>query len=153
MKAHDLINTAVGLTGLDRRKPTQANLRRATSTAYYAVFHSLARTAADVLIGRKSKEAWRQVYRALEHGKVRSVCSNRQAMKIFPIEIQEFAETLVELQIKRHDADYLYDVRFAKEDTLALIFRAARAIEQLKGANRVDCCRFVVHLLFKQRSS
>ena len=74
-------------------------------------------------------------------------------MKIFPIEIREFADTFVDLQKKRHDADYSYEARFAKEDTLAVIHRADRAIEQLKGANRVDCCRFVVHLLFKQRSS
>ena len=153
MKAHDLIETAIGLAGLDQRRPTQANLRRAVSTAYYAVFHSLARTAADVLIGQKSKEAWRQVYRALEHGKARSACSNRQAMKIFPIEIREFAETFVELQINRHNADYSYEARYAKEDAMSAIYRAARAIDQLKGANIVDRRRFVVHLLFKQRSS
>ena len=154
MKAHDLIETAIGLAGLDQRRPTQANLRRAVSTAYYAVFHSLARTAADGLIGQKTgKEAWHQVYRALEHGKARSACSNKQAMKIFPIEIREFAETFVELQINRHNADYSYDARYAKEDAMSAIYRAARAIDQLKGTNIADRRRFVVHLLFKQRSS
>ena len=52
MKARDLITTARSLTELDPRQPTQANLRRAVSTAYYAVFHLLAHTAADLLIGR-----------------------------------------------------------------------------------------------------
>ena len=153
MKAHDLIETATRLAGLDQRRPTQANLCRAISTAYYAVFHSLARTAADVLIGQKSKEAWRQVYRALEHGRARSVCSNRQAMRIFPIEIREFTDTFVDLQINRHNADYAHEARYAKGDAMSAIYRAARAIDQLKGANIVDRRRFVVHLLFKQRSS
>ena len=72
MKAHDLIATARSLTGLDPRKPTQANLRRAVSTAYYAVFHLLARTAADLLIGRTHNSAWHLAYRALEHGNAKN---------------------------------------------------------------------------------
>ena len=68
MNSRDLIGTARGLTMLDPRRPTQANLRRAVSTAYYAVFHSLARTTADLLLGRKHDDAWHHMYRALEHG-------------------------------------------------------------------------------------
>ena len=35
----DLIGLAKTIADLDPKKPRQANLRRAVSTAYYAVFH------------------------------------------------------------------------------------------------------------------
>jgi hypothetical protein len=37
----DLLEQAVTLATLDVRKPKQANLRRAVSSVYYAVFHLL----------------------------------------------------------------------------------------------------------------
>ena len=73
-------------------------------------------------------------------------------MKDFPIEIRGFAATFVSLQIKRHEADYSYEARFARENTLAVIDRAERAVDQLKGANIVDQPTFVVHMPFKRRS-
>ena len=39
--AMDLLVQAQDLTRKDRRKPKQASLRRAVSTAYYALFHLL----------------------------------------------------------------------------------------------------------------
>ena len=151
MKARDLITTARSLTELDRRRPKQANLRRAVSTAYYAVFHSLAQTAADMLIGRKHPSAWHQVYRALEHGNAKNACLNKQAMQGFPREIQEFAKKFVALQNARHQADYSREASYDRQDTLAAIDRAAGAISQLEGASNHDRCGFVVHLLFKRR--
>ena len=77
MTPRDLIATARGLAEGDPRRPSQANLRRAVSTAYYAMFHCLAGTAADLLIGGSRSEAWHQVYRALEHGSAKGACRNR----------------------------------------------------------------------------
>ena len=70
------------------------------------MFHSLARTAADVLIGTKRSAAWHQVYRALEHGRASSACINKRAMQGFPSAIHDFADTFVALQEMRHQADY-----------------------------------------------
>ena len=42
MIPHDLIQTARRLTESGAVQPTQADLRRAVSTAYYALFHCLA---------------------------------------------------------------------------------------------------------------
>ena len=106
---------------LDPRQPTQANLRRAVSTAYYAVFHSLAHTAAGLLIGRKSSAAWHQVHRALEHGNAKSACQNKQSMQRFPHEIKEFADAFVDLQGARYQADYSYEANYDRQDTLAAI--------------------------------
>ena len=50
MNPHDLIRMARQLAsgdlGSGRGRPRQAELRRAVSTAYYAMFHALALTAA-----------------------------------------------------------------------------------------------------------
>ncbi|QPN65919.1 hypothetical protein [Synechococcus sp. CBW1006] len=49
--ANDLLTTAGQLAQLHERRPRQADLRRELSTAYYALFHGLAETAADRLVG------------------------------------------------------------------------------------------------------
>ena len=48
MNPHDLMAVARALAESDRALPLQATLRRAVSTAYYALFHCLAASAADL---------------------------------------------------------------------------------------------------------
>ena len=151
MISQDLIKTARELTKISRRRPTQANLRRAVSTAYYAVFHCLARVAADLLIGGSQDEAWHQVYRALQHGDAGKACQNKQAMQGFDNEIQDFAETFVALQEARNQADYALDGRYGKLDVLATIDRAEKAIEGFERADRQQRRTFVAHVLFIKR--
>ena len=153
MTPRDLIATAHSLAEGDPRRPSQANLRRAVSTAYYAVFHCLAGTAADLLIGGSRSEAWHRVYRALEHGSAKSACRNRQAMQRFPPEIQGFADTFVTLQKARQGADYALDARFDKPDVLAAIDSAETAIARIEQADTRHRRAFVVHVLFKRRPS
>ena len=78
MNSRDLIETARRLADSAVVLPTQTDLRRAVSAAYYALFHCLARTAADLLTGSSTDSPeWHQVYRALEHGKARLLASNK----------------------------------------------------------------------------
>jgi hypothetical protein len=73
----DLIVTARRLARANPNRPRQADLRRAVSTAYYAVFHALARQCADRFVGtghNRSRPAWQQVYRALDHGFAKNAC-------------------------------------------------------------------------------
>ena len=51
MSSPDLIDAARTLAESGRGRPTQARLRRAVSTGYYALFHTLAASAANLLIG------------------------------------------------------------------------------------------------------
>ena len=110
MKPSDLIETARDLTRAKSGKPRQASLRRATSAIYYALFHCLARTCADMIVGGRgadrSKSAWRQAYRALQHGWAKRRCQNHKIVNDFPVAIQDFAGMFVEMQDKRHRADY-----------------------------------------------
>ena len=66
---------ASGSVGSQRGRPRQADLRRAISTAYYALFHTLAGNCANLLVGgrasTRTRQAWRQLYRALDHGQVK----------------------------------------------------------------------------------
>ena len=61
--------------GERRGRPQQVQLRKAISAAYYAMFHALATSNADTLIGAsprfRSLPAWTQTYRALDHGLAR----------------------------------------------------------------------------------
>ena len=86
------------LTESSRAPPTQAKLRRAVSTAYYAMFHCLAASVADLFIGTARNPAWHRAYRALEHGRAKSACRQARTMREFPMEVCNFAKTFVELQ-------------------------------------------------------
>lgn len=92
--ADDLIATARRLARANAKKPRQAELRRAVSTAYYALFHALARNCADLFVGTgdaRSKGAWSQVYRALEHGFAKNACVQAAALG-FPANVVNAAD-------------------------------------------------------------
>ena len=152
MKPLDLIETARVLTESGTGRPTQASLRRAISTAYYAAFHCLAATAADLFIGQQRTPAWHRVYRAVEHGRVRNACREVRAMREFPVEIRNFAREFVVLQKARQQADYaLRPEAYTKSDVLVYIASAEWAIGELDQAD-IDAGRgFAAHALFRQR--
>lgn len=154
MQARDLIKTAKELAGSGDGKPRQSNLRRATSTAYYALFHALARCCADSLVGgpsaQRSKPAWRQVYRALEHGFSKNACQHG-AISRFPQEIQDFANMYVQMQDKRHTADYDPDAKSFKSAVMNDIAAAEVAIDDFTSTSLKDRRAFAAFVLFKHR--
>ena len=146
---------AAGGVGSGRGRPRQAELRRAVSAVYYAMFHALASCCADLLVGatRASRDqtAWEQTYRALEHGYARSQCNNRAAMSRFPAEIQEFGEWFVEMQRQRHQADYAPRIDFSRELVEKLIDDTAGIIEHFNAAPAKDRRGFATHVLLRMR--
>lgn len=150
---HDLIVTARRLARANPSKPRQADLKRAISTAYYATFHALAGLCADLFIGTggdRSRPAWRQVYRALEHGFAKNACS--QAVNLgFPPGVQNFANSFVRLQEERHRADYDPDARYSRAETQLLIANADQAISGLRRSARPDLRAFSALVLLKRR--
>lgn len=168
MNPRDLIETARGLTekpsvgvleggapSHEERpgRPTQADLRRAVSTAYYALFHCLAGGGADLIIGANRSPAWYQVYRALEHGRARNACLQKRAMQRFPPEIQDFADVFVDLQKARHQADYAPEGRYDEQDVLKTIDVAGNAIARFEQVDVRNRREFATHVLFPQRPS
>ena len=152
MRPPDLIEAARVLAEAAPGDPTQARLRRAISTAYYAVFHCLAATAADLFIGRQRTSAWHRVYRAVEHGRVRNACREVRAMREFPVEIRYFAKRFVALQKARQQADYALDTDdYRQSDVLVYIAAAELAIGQFEKVDIEARRGFAAHALFRQR--
>ena len=153
MTPHDLMEAARALAEPDHGRPTQARLRRAVSSVYYAMFHTLAETAADLFMGEARSPAWHRVYRALEHGRARSACQQERIMREFPAGIREFAKTFVVLQTERQKADYALDRKpYETTDVLEHIGSAERAIDRFARVDVESRRNFVAHVLFRQRA-
>lgn len=157
MNPHDLLRAAYQLA-LEPSigRPRQANLRRAISTAYYALFHALANCCADMLAGstraRRSQRAWRQTYRALEHGHAKNQCANQSVMSRFPLEIRGFGEAFIEMQALRHTADYDPDGQFARAEVLGYIEESEQAIRAFENVPASDRRAFAIYVLLRLRS-
>lgn len=157
MNPQDLIRIARGLatgTGQLRGRPRQTELCRAVSATYYALFHTLARCAANMLVGatrrNRSQPAWRQTYRALEHRQAKNRC-NSDAISAFPMAIQEFASAFVIRQRQRHIADYDPDAEFLRSDVLRFIAETEQVIAQFGKVNVKDRRAFAAYLLLPIR--
>jgi len=149
----DLIVTARRLARANPKRPRQADLRRAVSTAYYAAFHALAGECADRFVGTghgRSRGAWRQAYRALEHGFAKDACKQTENLG-FPAAITDFAGAFVQLQEERHRADYDPDARYTRAEVQILIVLAEEAAMSLRNAPINDRTAFAVLVLTRRR--
>lgn len=159
MNSGDLLriarHLAAGAVGSGRGRPRQTDLCRAVSAAYYAMFHALAQCCADLLAGgspsHRNPEAWRQTYRALEHGLARSQCDNQAAMRRFPPEIRLFAEVFVAMQRERHHADYDPGITFSRDRVRQFIYQVEEAIAEFNAADRGQRRAFSLYVLFRRR--
>jgi len=100
----------------------------------------------------KSKHAWAQVYRALEHGSAKNACKDGVVQK-FPKPIEDFANLFVQMQSKRHEADYDPSARFAKSEVIQDIASVEIAIKAFKAETAKDRRAFCAFVLFKRRAS
>ena len=157
MNPSDLIETARILLSSATGRPTDASLRRAISSAYYALFHCLSRECVDLLIGPtgsdRSDAAWRQVYRALEHGPAKTKCKKREMIRKFPEDVEDFANTFVELQEERHRADYDPSAYFNNTEVSADIDLVDRTIAGFTSAPTKHRRAFCAYIPFKDRTA
>ena len=156
MRPGDLLETARILALFDRRgSPRQSNLRRAASTAYYAMFHCLARCVADSFVGgagaNRSELAWRQAYRSLEHSPAKNRCQNVTRMKKFPRAIREFAGLFPIMQTIRHEADYDPHAKFRRASVMSDIEKIEIAIRKLDKVSLKHRRAFAVYVIVKER--
>jgi uncharacterized protein (UPF0332 family) len=148
-----LIVTARRLARASPSKPRQADLKRAISTSYYALFQALCEDATDLLVGggpSRSEEAWVRVYRSLDHGFAKSACREIRNSSLPPT-ILECARAFVELQEIRHKADYDPRATFTRAEALEWVNQAEVAIAGLRAAPRGDRKAFAVLILIKKR--
>ena len=133
----------------------QDDLRRAISTAYYAMFHALANSNANALIGAPENDddnaAWNRTHRALEHGAARSRFRHTGHMEPFPDVVREFAETFNKLQEERQTDDYNPDHTFTVTGTLRIIDHARQAILRFAGVSPEIRRNLATYVLFSNR--
>lgn len=100
----------------------------------------------------RSKSAWRQAYRGLQHRTARSRCEHKQVIKNFPSDIQDFAGMFVEMQAKRHSADYHPDGVFYKSEVIQDIDEAADVLNRFQKVPVKDRRAFAVYVLLELRN-
>ena len=155
MSPESFIKTARELIPTGQGKPRSTNLRRAVSTAYYALFHCLAGSCADTLIGGvhaiRGSGAWILTYRALNHRSAKAKCRDEQNLRQFSESIREFAEMFARMQGHRHRADYAPDAGFRKSEAIQRITEAENAIRDFEKESLVERRAFAAYILFKER--
>lgn len=135
---------------------TQTELRRAVSCAYYAMFHTLAASIADVLVGAapadRQRWAWRQAYRAVDHRPARNKLSRASLGGRFPVAIRNFGEVFAVAQQLRHSADYDPHSQFSPTDVENIIERVAANIAAFDRTPVAVRCDLAIHILTNVRS-
>ena len=151
--ARALVNGVI--TG-DPRSPTQTELRRAVSCAYYAMFHTLAASNANSLVGGSPADqrgwAWQQTYRAADHRPTRNKLSRASLGGRFPRSVRVLGEVFTLAQQARHSADYDPHSEFLPTDVSDLIDKAENAITAFNQTADDVRRDLAVHILTNVRS-
>jgi uncharacterized protein (UPF0332 family) len=130
--ATELLELANHLANLDSESHRQASLRRAVSTAYYALFHLL---VSETTLNWNRVETRAALGRLFEHGKMKSVCDKKVSdlNKLF----KEKPPDSRELTVSRH--------LHAIADTFAQVYqqRTAADYDTSEEWNKVNVQRQV----------
>jgi hypothetical protein len=112
-------------------QPDDPRVRRAISTAYYALFHHLCFGFSSVVLRPSPMSftrAWLQAYRYPDHGPAKQRCAAAAKEPTFPVEVIKFAVAFVRLQGERIDADYNPERIFTAAEASGLVLTAEQAI-------------------------
>ena len=133
--------------------PSQADMRRAISTAYYAVFHTLATSNAQLIAGQPqsnmSSYAWERVYRRLDHGRAQN--NLRAALNLLSQTGENFARAFIDLQEQRQEADYNPNALITRSDTVNIIARAQAAIREFAELTQEEKRLLAAQSMFDRR--
>lgn len=133
LAGEDLLNLRGGGS-----QPTDEHVRRAVSNAYYALFHAIATSNADILVGTPqdplTTEAWIRVYRGLDHGRAKRELQRQQGR--LSAEAQNFVDVFSLSQERRHLADYDPGVAFTAQQTAIWLAIARYACASFFQADR-----------------
>ena len=146
--------------------PRQVDLRRAISSAYYGIFHFVSAELADEVVGSSKRNTphYGLVYRSINHQPLKDICNDlakqtppQRYVPYLPNggigpSIQAFATALVELQEKRHRADYNPTARFRTRDALLAVTTGRRAIARFSNASKTRRSTFLLMLLCPPRT-
>ncbi|WP_030452994.1 hypothetical protein [Herbidospora cretacea] len=160
IKADDYLTLAEQIAG----RPRPANLRRATSTAYYAVFHELVGQGARRAVASGTADHRHTVSRWYAHGNFRqtarwvtAIAADKSApeavTRLLSVDgrvdpdLVLVADSFGELQALRHVADYDPGYVAARTATLSHVRRARTAVEAIRRLDKGAVHEFDMFLL------
>jgi len=161
----DLLEQARHLANREPKRPKQASLRRAVSTAYYAIFH---------LLSIETAKNWKRpaerftVARMLDHTPMVRVCTAKrdelnEFFKSRPTpghglevlkHLHAITNTFVDMLQQRHTADYNGAIRWSRTDVLEKLESVEAAFKSWREIkNEHEAQNFLVTLLLKERKN
>ncbi len=151
MKSHDLIVSGRKLLA---DEPTEADCRRAVSTAYYALFYQLCEMASRSLTGvldHQLSRARYQVFRSLTHGNAYERCTATKDSGLdFPEAVQKFAVTFIELKEERELADYCPECSYSQKSAEDYLSQAETALADLNSIDDEHKRAFSLYILLSK---
>lgn len=154
----DLLDQAFDLATRNPVSPTQADLRRAVSGAYYALFHLLINDAVLLWQLERSRMA---LSRNFDHGFMVTASGKISDSRLFPFtgedhnvvnHLKIVAEAFVQLQEKRHIADYDNGTFWTPTEALAEVSTAFNAFASWKRIKEESIAQdYLASLLIKPR--
>jgi uncharacterized protein (UPF0332 family) len=159
--AQDLLQQADHLAAYEGANHTQVALRRAVSTAYYALFHLLIADAATRWQG--SPAANTGLERGFQHGPMKDISKRfgnpswkdwHGNSRSIPSALQQVAHAFVELQDERHTANYNSYEQWSLAEVQATLNTAHAAFRNWQSirSDAVAGDYLLMMLLQKQRS-
>jgi uncharacterized protein (UPF0332 family) len=153
--ANELLDLARRIVELDGDSPRQASLRRAASTAYYALFHLL---ISEAVANWSQSECRPLLGRVFEHGKMKQACNqvSRGRTEIPPLErrvapedhLRVVASTFIQMQELREDADYDVSLQWNRKEVERQIESVADAFRSWMAIrDKPEAQQFLVLLL------
>jgi uncharacterized protein (UPF0332 family) len=149
----DLIAQARHLCQKEPRRPKQASLRRAISTAYYGLFHCLVSSAAASFLAHRHRALRPSLMRVFKHREMAEACQRLLRLRAqpaamapllggaaLPQDLQTVAEAFVTLQQARHEADYDLARRFTRSEAQDLVELADAAVQALSRVSDDPYC-------------
>ena len=151
--ADDLLKDAYHLAGRGGKSPKQSSLRRAVSTAYYALFHLL---IADFVANWGLKEQRARLGRMFDHGKMRGAPFKLQEKgKPTPIEaeLQKLIQAFAQLYEDRCTADYDIGKTWSRTDVTNTLGIADEAFKTWRGIRKEKLAQHHLLSMFGARQN
>lgn len=162
MSLHEeLLDVARYLIRRNQNRPTQADLRRSISTAYYGLFHRLIEDAVSRLAPDPAQQD--ALGRAFAHTEMKRVCQllSKSPLPpsavpllgtVIPTDLKDVASAFIQLQEDRHQADYNRGRAFTPAEARDAIGRVEATIlawDRVRGTPAAQV--FLVLLLLGER--
>ena len=143
--------------------PNQANLRRAVSAAYYALFHLLVR---ETVLKWSEPLHQARIARMFEHERMKRVSGatikrmgseidrgDSNSIKIIErTELTNVAQAFIILQQARHDADYNLEKPLDRDDAIEMVDQANSAFASWEMTRNSEVAKeYLFSLLFKEK--